>query len=102
LHLNFYQLFKFYYANINNCNVDFDLKSRFDLLMKTTRKKNILDFIKYFNSLIIKTKININLKTFGIDIGKEFKNFLKYLNIERLNNCPISLSIKDIKNIVLN
>jgi alcohol dehydrogenase class IV len=100
--LFFLNFIKFYYANINNCNVDFNLKSRFNLLMKTTRTKNILDFIKYFNSLIIKTKINVNLKTFRIDIDKEFNHFLKYLNIERLNNCPISLSIKDIKNIVLN
>ena len=96
----FKTIIKFYYYKRNFSNKSFKISERFDLLFKALKLKNFESFLKKIDDIYKKTKLNKYYKKKVINLN--FKRIILSINKDRLQNAPIDISLKDIKNIILN
>ena len=93
-------LIKYNYDNLNESNLNFDLRGRFNLLFKTLDLKNINDFLFKISELKKKLKLNDNLAELNINIQKDKNKILSGINFLRLNNNPISITPSTILSLI--
>lgn len=91
---------KFNYENLNNSTSDFDLKKRFEIMFNISNTSNILSFDKYLSHLKSQANLENNFINLGIDMKKDYPNIISGVNIQRLSNNPVQLTIKDLKKII--
>ena len=90
----------FNFKNIKNSETDFDLKKRYEIIFELTKTKNIFEFENYLNDITTKAKLEKNFSKLGIDILKDYKNFISGVNEKRLSNNPVKLSRENLKDII--
>ena len=97
--LTFNEILKFNYFNQMHSNCDYDLNSRYNLLFKATKTKNINDLDKYFKNFKKNLNLEQNFKKLKINLSKDQNKILSNVNEQRLQNNPIKISVKDIQQI---
>jgi len=75
------------------------LKLKFKILFKIFHVNNINQLILKINN--IKKICGFSIATKGLNKKINYKNFFKYINLERLQNNPVHISYKELKNIIL-
>ena len=91
---------KFNYNNLKRANCNFDLNSRFNLIFKLTKSKNINDLDIFLKNIKRMAALEQDFLKLGIDINRDHHKILGGLNSRRLKNNPIKISKKDIKHIL--
>ena len=100
--LNLEKFLYFNYKYSNHAVDGFDIKKRFNILLKIFKTNNITelcDKIKFFKK---KASLEDDFQKLGINLSKDINNILSGVNILRLKNNPISLKKKDLMRIILN
>ena len=69
-------------------------------IFKLTESKNIHELLFYIDELKKLIKFKKKLSSLSIDLTKNSSKILKGINVKRLKNNPIELSVDDIKNIL--
>ena len=88
------------YKNLQNADVDFSLKSRFQTIFNAAGVKNIKELNDYLNFLKKNSKLSDDLPKLGINIKSKYKTILSGVNLERLNNNPVKISKFQLKKIL--
>ena len=99
LTLNDFLVFNF--KNIQHSNCKFDLKKRYKKIFNVTNTSNISELKLFINKIKLKAGLENNFSKLGINIQKIFPKILSGINDQRLSNNPITITKKDIKNILL-
>ena len=90
-----------HYLNNKQSVAPFDLKKRFHKIFKILKVKNIYEFDLLLKNLKKNAALEGDYNKLGIDISRDYAKILNGVNIQRLNNCPIRINRKDIKDILL-
>ena len=94
------EFLKFNYFNLDRANCDFDLKKRFDLIFQLTNTKSIFELDNFLQQLKSKAKLEGNFRKLKIPRQAIENKILGEINLQRLSNNPINLTIHDIKKIL--
>ena len=95
------EFLKFNFFNMDNINVNFNLKKRYELIFKIFKVKNIFEFDKKLENLKKEAKLEQNFTKLGINIAENYSKILSGVNTLRLKNNPINLDRSIIKKILL-
>jgi len=98
--LTFNEFLKFNYENIDKAKNPNILMKKFVKIFKLTGTKNIYELLFYIDELKQLIKFEQKLSILSIDLTKNISKILKGINVKRLKNNPIELSVDDIKNIL--
>ena len=100
--LTFNDFLKFNYRNLHLADTNFNLKERYNFLFKLTRSKNINDLDHYISNLLKNANLETDLNKLKININKSIPKILTGVNLQRLSNNPVKLSVLDLKSILKN
>ena len=94
------KLLLFNFQNAKLAKVNFDLLSRYKLIFKLTKTKNIYDLVNFIKQLKKLSGLEDNLGSLGINLKKEKSKILSGVNEQRLSNNPVRIKTKDIISII--
>lgn len=89
------------YLNFSKSITTFNLRNRFDKIFKILKVKNIYEFDLLLKNLKNEASLEGNFAKLGINISRDYDKILSGVNDQRLTNCPIKTTRKDIKSILL-
>ena len=90
----------FNYKNLLMANCDFDLKKRYKNIFKISNTSGIVDLDNFLIEIKKKARLEDNLLKLGIDINKSYSKIISGINIKKLSNNPVSITKKDLKDII--
>ena len=83
-------------------DTNFNIKERYNFLFKLTKSKNINDLDHYILNLLKNANLETDLNKLKININKSIPKILTGVNLQRLSNNPVKLSVLDLKSILKN
>ena len=92
---------KFNFLNLKKATCNFDLNLRYKSIFKIFNVNNINELEHFFINFKNKSGLESNFKKLKIDLNRNINQILSGVNIQRLQNNPINLDKKDIKNIIV-
>ena len=98
--LFFENFMKFNFDNLEKSETTFNMKTRFDLIFKLFKTKNIFEFNNQLSLLKKKAKLEDDLIKLNININKNTKYIIKGVNLLRLTNNPVKINKKNIIGII--
>lgn len=90
---------KFNFLNLDKSKNRLILKNKFNKLFKISKTKNINEFCNYLDYLKKIACLEGKLKNLNINLDSSLEKILSGINLDRLNNNPIEISVNDIKKI---
>lgn len=90
-----------HYLYSNKSIASFDLNDRFQKIFKILKVRNIYEFDLLLKKIKLDANLVDNFEKLGINIEYQYEKILDGVNIQRLGNCPIKITRKDIKDILL-
>ena len=100
--LTLIKFFEYNFLNLNKSNSDFNLASRFNIMIKLSNSKNFFEFLVFLKRIKKETKLEFNFSRLGINLQKNIHKILKEVNPARLANNPVNLDLNTVKKILLN
>jgi alcohol dehydrogenase len=100
--LFFEKFLRFNYLNLDKSSCSFDLNKRYQIIFDKFNVKDINELclkIKFYKK---SSGLEDNFKKLNINLDKNVEKILNGVNPLRLKNNPISITRKDLKNILLN
>ena len=97
--LTFNEILKFNYFNQMHSNCEYDLNSRYNLLFKATKTKNIYDLDRYFKDFKKSLGLEQNFKKLKINLSRDQDKILSSVNEQRFQNNPIKISVGSMQQI---
>lgn len=94
------EFLKFNYLNIDKSSSKFSLKSRYNLLFKLLKVKNIAELTNKINFLKSSFSLESNLSLIDKRIPRKIDLITKNVNTQRLTNNPTKISREDIHKIL--
>ncbi len=94
------EMLEYNYQNSEKSTAKYNLKERYKILFNLLSVKNIKQLSKKIS--FIKKKLNLEKKLSKINkqIPKNLNKILKNINLQRLNNNPVEISKKDLKQVL--
>lgn len=99
--LNFEKFLYYNYKYLNLAKDDFDIRKRFNILLKVFDVNNITELCEKIKFFKTKALLEDDFEKLGINLSKDISSILSGVNILRLKNNPIPLQKKDLKRIIL-
>ena len=97
--LTFNNILKYNYLQQHKSDCDFNVDSRYQILFKITKTKNIYELDKFFENFKKKLHLEQNFKKLKIDLPRDKNKILSSVNDQRLKNNPVKITKRDILNI---
>ena len=91
---------KFNFINLKRAENPSLLKNKFDLIFNIFNAKSITELCNYLESLKKRMNMESNLKKLNINLTNDIDKIISGINMKRLKNNPIEISIDDIKKIL--
>jgi len=90
----------FNYKNLKKSDVKFNLKKRFEILFKLSKTKSINELVNFIEEIKRKAKTEASFKKIKLPSRVMIPKILSGINIDRLSNNPVKLSIEDVRKII--
>ena len=90
----------FNYKNLKKSDVKFNLKKRFEILFKLSKTKSINEMVNFIEEIKRKAKTEASFKKIKLPSRVMIPKILSGINIDRLSNNPVKLSIEDVRKII--
>jgi alcohol dehydrogenase class IV len=96
------EFLEFNYKNFSKSNTKFNLLSRYQLLFKIFKVKNINELVKKIDKIKFNLKVINDLNFLNKNVDKNLNLIVKNVNVQRLTNNPVKVKSIDIYNILKN
>ena len=92
---------KFNFMNIQHSSCKFNLANRYKSIFKLFNVKNIIELENFIKVIKNKAGLESDFNILKINLNNNIDKILDGVNLNRLNNNPVTLNKKDIKNILI-
>ena len=96
------EFLEFNYKNLSKSKTKFNLLSRYHLLFKIFKVRNINELIQEINNIKTNLKVINDLNFLNKNIDKNLNLIVKNVNVQRLTNNPVEVRSIDIYNLLKN